>query len=250
MIRGLLFGLPGVVSQVVPRKLLTQSLRYKSKSSTLWLNRQKTDHHTIQSKSENFRSRAAYKLIEINDKFKLFDKSSRNILDLGFAPGAWTQVAISRMKAKNLPCKILGVDLINCSPPQGSSFIQGDVFSKKTHREILDFFESDDEPAVDIILSDMMANTSGIKDSDHYASMDLCDAVLVLQCKLLKKNGKLVMKFYTGKEENLMQEKLLKVFVKVYKMKPSACRSELREMYFIGIKKKSANVSIEDIFPS
>lgn len=226
------------------------SIRHKSKSSTLWLSRQKTDHHTIQSKTENYRSRAAYKLIEIDDKFKLFDKKSKNILDLGFAPGAWTQVAIAKMKAKNLPSKILGVDLILCSPPLGSSFIQGDVFSKKTHEEILDFFDSDNEPAVDVILSDMMANTSGIKDSDHYASMDLCDAVLILQCKLLKKNGKLLMKFYTGKEENLMQEKLFKVFNKVYKMKPSACRSELREMYFICIKKKSTNIRIDEIFRS
>lgn len=222
--------------------------RYKSKSSTNWLNRQKTDIHTVQSKLENYRSRAAYKLIEINDKFRLINNSSRNILDLGFAPGAWTQVVLNEIKRQNIMSRVLGVDLINCSPPPGSSFIQGDIFSKKTHQNIREFFDDGTEAPVNLILSDMMANTSGIKDNDHYASMDLCDGVLVLLCQLLQKDGNLVMKFYTGKEDVLMKNKLQKVFRKVHMMKPQACRNELREMYFIGLKKKASNLLIRDIF--
>lgn len=94
----------------------------------------------------------------------------------------------------------------------------------------------------------MMANTSGIGDNDHYASMELCDGVLLLALKMLQKNGSLVMKFYTGKEDQLLQKRLEKVFHKVHKMKPAACRAELREMYFVCLKKRKDNVAIEEVF--
>lgn len=237
-------------------KVSRTSLRYKSgTSSRRWVTRQKDDVHSKQSKSEGYRSRAAYKLIEIDNKFKLFGKSTKNIVDLGFAPGAWTQVALSRSKSRNVKPKILGVDLLDCSPPEGATFLQGDIFSKKTHAEIVEFFNSSQECAseaeerpLDLVLSDMMVNTSGIKDNDHFASMDLCDGVLILACRLLKKNGNLVMKFYTGKEDQILQKKLEKVFYRVQKMKPEACRAELREMYFIGLKKRLDDITIEEVF--
>lgn len=231
-----------------------ESLRYKSgTSSKRWVTRQKDDYHSKQSKSEGYRSRAAYKLIEIDNKFRIFGKGTRNIVDLGFAPGAWTQVALARSKGKRVIPKMLGVDLLDCSPPEGATFLQGDIFSKKTHSQIDEFFKKSGEDSIegkplDLVLSDMMVNTSGIKDNDHFASMDLCDGVLILACRLLKKDGNLVMKFYTGKEDQLMQKKLEKVFHRVQKMKPEACRAELREMYFIGLKKRLDEITIEEVF--
>lgn len=238
------------------------NLRYKSgTSSRRWVARQKDDVHSKKSKSEGYRSRAAYKLIEIDNKYKLFGKSCKSIVDLGFAPGAWTQVALARSKSKNVQPSILGVDLLDCSPPEGATFLQGDIFSKKTHSEIVDYFTreratektsngniSEPERPLDLVLSDMMVNTSGIKDNDHFASMDLCDGVLILACRLLKKNGNLVMKFYTGKEDQILQKKLEKVFARVQKMKPEACRAELREMYFVGLRKRLDDISIEEVF--
>lgn len=228
----------------------TLSLRWKSgTSSKRWVARQVDDHHTKQSKSEGYRSRAAYKLIEIDSKFRLFGKNTRNVVDLGFAPGAWTQVALAQCKSKGITPNILGVDLINCSPPAGALFLQGDIFSKKTHEQIVEFFgATGNSQPVDLVMSDMMVNTSGIKDNDHFASMDLCDGVLILACRLLKKNGGLAMKFYTGKEEKLLQKKLEKVFHKVFITKPAACRAELREMYFVGLKKRSDVISVEEVF--
>lgn len=238
-------------------------LRFKSgTSSRRWVARQKDDVHSKQSKSEGYRSRAAYKLIEIDNKYKLFGKSCKSIVDLGFAPGAWTQVALARSKSRNVQPGILGVDLLDCSPPEGATFLQGDIFSKKTHSEIVDYFTTEsamgknsnanlsDGPKrpLDLVLSDMMVNTSGIKDNDHFASMDLCDGVLILACRLLKKNGNLVMKFYTGKEDQILQKKLEKVFTRVHKMKPEACRAELREMYFVGLRKRLDDISIEEVF--
>lgn len=227
------------------------STRNKSNSSNRWLERQTKDPHTKQAKSQHYRSRAAYKLIELDEKFRLFSKKSVNIVDLGFAPGAWTQVAIERMKKINVKSKILGVDLISCSPPQGSHFIQGDILSRKTHKEIRAFYgdeiETEQYP-VDLVLSDMMANTSGIKDNDHFASMELCDGAMILSSQLLKKGGSLVMKFYTGKEEQLLLERMQSLFEKVYRTKPEACRDELREMYIVGIKKKTDDVNLSELF--
>lgn len=227
-------------------------IRCSSGSSKRWINRQINDKFTKDSKSSNYRSRAAFKLIELDKKFNLFNKGTNNIIDLGFAPGAWSQVALERCKAVGLENpNIIGIDLINCSPPSGVHFVQGDVFKKETQDIIRNHFNAGIKQdvteevvegrvnlPVDLILSDMMANTSGVKNSDHYASMDLCTEALRLSIQLLKPKGSLVMKFYTGKEENLLKEELDNLFTKVYRYKPSACRKELKEMYFIGMKRK------------
>lgn len=201
------------------------------------------DHHTKQSREQGFRSRAAYKLIEIDTKFKVFNKKSLNIVDLGFAPGAWTQVALQRGEALQNQMRILGVDLIDSSPPRGAEFLRGDILSKKTHQAIRDHFSG----GVDVVLSDMMANTSGIKDVDHYASMDLCSGVVILAYELLNKNGNLVMKFFSGGEDHLLQTRLQKLFHKVHRFKPDACRAELRELYFVCLRRKTTGYSIEEI---
>lgn len=226
-------------------------------SSKRWLDRQMNDKFTKDSKTSNYRSRAAFKLIEIDKKFHIFNKKTLNIVDLGFAPGAWTQVALERSIAVGIKSNVIGIDLINCNPPEGSHFVQGDVFQNDTQQIIRDYFEKlqsktfttntttpagnenvDMQLPVDLILSDMMANTSGIKDSDHFASMDLCNEALRLSTKLLRPKGNIVMKFYTGKEENMLKNDIQTFFTKVYRFKPASCRRELKEMYFIGMNKK------------
>lgn len=236
-------------------------VRHSSSSSKKWLNRQMNDRFTKDAKASNYRSRAAFKLIELDKKFSLFNKNTKNIIDLGFAPGAWSQVALERSRSIGiLNLNILGIDLIKCNPPEGVHFVQGDVFTKETQDKIREHFsnqmtsgvkskEQELEPGselenknillpVNLILSDMMANTSGVKNSDHFASMDLCTEALKLALQLLQPKGNLVMKFYTGKEEGLLKEELDRIFTKVYRFKPQACRKELKEMYFIGMKKK------------
>lgn len=235
-----------IVSKVQYSKhSLLSLIREKSGSSSKrWLARQKDDTHTKQSKEQGFRSRAAYKLIEIDKKYKIFSRTTKNIADLGFAPGAWTQVALMRGEALQNHMNILGVDLIKSSPPQGAKFIQGDILSKKTHQAIRDHFSG----GVDVVLSDMMANTSGIKDADHFASMDLCNGVLFLACNLLKESGNLVMKCFSGAENQLLHTRLRKLFHEVHRCKPNACRAELRELYFVCLKRKAADLKVEDIF--
>lgn len=201
-----------------------------SVSSGRWLRRQKDDPHTREAKKQHYRSRAAYKLIELDQKFLLLKRDCLRIVDLGFAPGAWTQVAMQKMQQLDRTPTILGVDIIPSTPPEGTHFLHGDIFSRKTHLEIRRFFDDGD---VDLVLSDMMANTSGIKDNDHLASMELCEGALILAANCLKKKGTLVMKFYTGREDKQLEEKCRAMFKKVNRAKPSACRPELREMYLV-----------------
>lgn len=215
---------------------LQQTRLKASVSSGRWLRRQKDDMHTREAKINNYRSRAAYKLMELDDKFLLFKRSTRRIVDLGFAPGAWTQVAMQRMARFGHNPSILGVDIIQCSPPGGAHFLLGDIFSKKTHREIQEFYESNE---VDMVISDMMANTSGIKANDHYASMELCAGALMLASNLLRKDGSLVMKFYTGAEDGQLERRCREMFGRVNRMKPAACRAELREMYMVCRNRRS-----------
>lgn len=225
-------------------------VRHTSKSSKLWLERQATDHYSQQAKTLLYRSRAAFKLLEMDDKYKIFDPSVKNVVDLGFAPGAWSQVALERMKGRSH--NILGVDLIPCSPPQGCHFLEGDILSRKTQTAIRQHFSEDDSNntthPVDLIMSDMMANSCGIKNADHIASMDLCDGALILTAGLLREGGTLVMKFFTGREENLLVQKMDKIFRRVRRFKPKACRPELQEMYIIGTKRRKGPVVLSEIF--
>ncbi|KAH3903485.1 related to Ribosomal RNA methyltransferase MRM2, mitochondrial [Saccharomycodes ludwigii] len=302
------------VSYAKTKNILLNIKRYNSSSSNRWLNRQQNDVYSNQAKVENLRSRAAYKLIELDDKFKFFDKSKQqNILDLGFAPGAWSQVA--RVKTNRFS-KIFGVDILPCQPPTGVSSIQGNILSRRTHDLIRLFFsreiklnkidkihedygyfedltekennlyhnnpqlEGETETLcnenlpeimkqpIDLVMSDMyvpwpqisgywaqttntpyyrMANTTGVAIKDHYMSMDLCDAALVVACDLLKTNGNFICKLYTGKEDNLLEKRMKKIFNKVQRFKPKTCRDESKEIYLVGLKKKK-NVDKMEVF--
>lgn len=219
-------------------------LSVRHSSSKRWINRHLNDKFSQDAKALNYRSRAAFKLIELDKRFGLFKKSTTNIIDLGCAPGAWAQVAVEKMKAKGATPNVVGVDLIDIIPPEGVHFIVGDIFQAETQRKIRTQFQRTNEVTenivpVDVILSDMMANTSGLKNSDHYASMDLCAQTVDLAEQLLRPSGALVMKFYTGKEENVLEERLRSLFSKIHRFKPAACRKELKEMYFVGLKRKA-----------
>lgn len=311
------------------RCFTTSQLRFKSGSSNRWLSRQNGDYFTKRAKIENFKSRAAFKLLQIDEKFHIFNKSGNhgkpiNVLDLGAAPGAWNQVALERCPKKS---KILGVDILPYQPPNGASTIQGNILSKGTHKLIKDFYllnelekkdplfeeieiistNSSNEPPlvveadfsiidkeiesnklmknaatldslnnsietkfpVDVILSDMyepilrehgysnsttnnpyirMANTTGLAFKDHMMSMDLCDAALITAIDLLKKNGSLVMKFFTGEEDSLLENRLKFVFKEVKRFKPKACRLESKECYFVCLGKKDYEIDKIELF--
>lgn len=225
-------------------------------------------------------------MIELDDRFKFFLKNkSQRVLDLGFAPGAWSQVAFDRTKPDGI---VLGVDILPCKPPRGVSSIQANILSRKTHElirlffskhfqinrhdelhedhgyfqhmleenlknlkqtdEYREIFSSDVELTnsstsvekfpIDVIVSDMMANTTGVAIKDHYMSMDLCDAALVVAIDLLRPGGSFACKVYTGKEDRLLEKRMKMVFSKVCRFKPDSSRNESKELYFVGLGKR------------
>lgn len=213
-------------------------VRYKT-SSSRWVKRQLNDKFSQQAKVLNYKSRAAFKMLEIIEKYPVLGKHKlTNILDLGYSPGSWSQVIVSEMKKALRVFNILGVDLIRASPPPGVSFIQGDFLDLNTQHKIAQFFATkSSNPQVQLIVSDMLLNTTGIKDTDHLNSVDICTSVLDASQSLLSPNGNLVMKFYQGREQALIQQRLNQMFLKVYSFKPKSSRAELREIFFIGLKK-------------
>lgn len=301
--------------------------RSKSSSSNRWIQRQKNDPFTREAKHLNYKSRAAFKLLQIDERFNIFKKSNGrliNVLDLGAAPGAWNQVAVDRTSKGS---KIIGVDILPYSPPAGASSIQGNILSKGTHKIIRESFLLEEREKqkqifqdieikigtdefttlsggeesliekemkvnslendinknfksladtneknmypVDVVLSDMyvpvvqvngfgnattnmpyyrMANTTGLVVKDHLMSMDLCDAALITAIDLLKKRGSLIMKFFTGEEDKLLESRLKKVFNKVIRFKPKSCRLESKECYFVCLDKKDNFLDKIDVF--
>ena len=194
----------------------------KNKISKNWLARQKRDIFFKRSKIEGFRSRSAFKLIEMNNKFNFLKKRS-SILDLGSCPGGWSQVVI-----KEAPfSKILAVDLKEMQKIQNVDFIKGDFRDKKVGEKIQAYFNN----KIDIVLSDMAANTTGNKALDTYQTGELCLNGMSLAIKILTKDGIFLSKMFMGSIYNEINKKAQENFKKVIKYKPISSKKESKEIY-------------------
>ena len=194
----------------------------KNKISKNWLAKQKKDLYFKQSKILGYSSRAAFKLIEMDKKFK-FLKKNTNLLDLGSSPGGWSQVA----RKKILNGKILAVDLQLMKKISGVDFIQGDFEDIKINNNILSYFAK----KADVVLSDMAANTTGNKDMDSFRTGDLCLKAMDLSSKILSINGIFLSKIFMGSVFSEINKKANKLFSKVVKYKPISSKSESKEIY-------------------
>ena len=194
----------------------------KNKISKNWLAKQKKDLYFKQSKILGYSSRAAFKLIEMDKKFK-FLKKNTNLLDLGSSPGGWSQVA----RKKILNGKILAVDLQLMKKISGVDFIQGDFEDIEINNKILSYFAK----KADVVLSDMAANTTGNKDMDSFRTGDLCLKAMDLSSKILSINGIFLSKMFMGSVFSEINKKANKLFSKVVKYKPISSKSESKEIY-------------------
>ncbi|WBW72929.1 mitochondrial 2' O-ribose methyltransferase Mrm2 [Schizosaccharomyces osmophilus] len=205
-----------------------------------WAAKRSQDAFRKQSKVDNYRSRAAYKLLELNQKHR-FLKKGFGVIDLGFAPGSWSQVASTAVGAEGF---VVAVDIQNVSPPQGVFPVYGDMLDPQTQAKIQDAFQQHrQEPKtndliVDTILSDMLHSTTGIRIRDHAVSMDLCNSAFQLAKTFLRPGGFFVCKYYMGSEEHEFQKSLMKVFKRVHIEKPKASVKESREAYFVCLRRK------------
>lgn len=214
--------------------LINQRLSLKkhfSLGTTNWLKRHIKDEYVKKSKFLDYRSRAAFKLIEINEKFKIL-KPNQTILDFGASPGGWSQVVSSILKQTSGNPRIIAVDMLDMDPIEGVVFIKGDILSSKVQKEV---FKSSDFNKFDVILSDACPEFIGIKETDLSRSSDLNRIIVKYGFKYLKKDGHMVIKSFEGKYNDRLVEILKTHFRNVYKYKPLSSRSESSEIYVVSL---------------
>jgi len=193
--------------------------------STRWLERQLNDPYVKRAKAEGYRSRAAYKLIELDERFG-FLKGAKRVIDLGIAPGGWAQVV-----RKNCPkAHVVGIDLLPVEPLEGVIIAQMDFMADEAPDWLM---EALDGPA-DIVLSDMAANTVGHPQTDHLRTMGLVEAGLDFACQVLRPGGHFVAKVLAGGADNDLVAALKRNFTSVKHAKPPASRKGSSEWYVIA----------------
>lgn len=194
-------------------------------SSKNWIARQFSDPYTKLAKQKGYRSRSVFKLIEINDKFK-FLKNNLNILDLGSAPGGWSQVCAEINKnGKNL-----SIDILNMETIDNIFFYKKDFNDSDFLDFVNNFFKQN---KVDIMLSDMAVNTTGNKDLDAIKTNAIALDVVNLSKLILKTKSALLVKIFSGKDENILIKNAKELFKKIERIKPDSSRKESREMYLL-----------------
>jgi len=196
----------------------------KNKISKNWVNKQRRDIYVRQSKVDGYRSRAAYKLIEINEKFKIF-KNGISVIDLGAAPGSWSQYLSKVIKNG----KIVSIDLKEIDKIEKINQIKGDFIEEKNQLKIKNFFKF----GVDIVLSDMAVNTTGIKNIDAIYTGELCKVAMVFSKEILKKDGKFVSKIFMGSTFNEIVTEAKSIFKYVKVFKPKSSRKNSKESFII-----------------
>lgn len=213
------------------RQMVTRvkTSRGRTTSSVRWLNRQLNDPYVAQSKKDGYRSRAAYKILEIDDKFKFF-KPGKTVLDLGAAPGGWTQVAVTRCASKPEKPSVIGVDLLPIPLIAGALLMQLDFMADDAEAKIRAVLPE----GVDIVLSDMAPNTTGHAATDHLRIMALLETAYPFACDVLKHGGVWVAKVFQGGAEKELLMQMKRDFMVVKHAKPKASRADSSEMYVIA----------------
>jgi 23S rRNA (uridine2552-2'-O)-methyltransferase len=222
------------------KKARVKTARKRSPSSTRWLERQLNDPYVHQAKKEGYRSRAAYKLVELDDKFK-FLKPGKLVLDLGAAPGGWTQVAVSRVRSTEEAPSVIGVDLLSMDPIAGAMFMQMDFMDSNAPHKIRRHLPPDlARSGVDVVLSDMAPNTTGHATTDHLRIMNLLESAYEFAREVLRPGGTFVAKVFQGGTEKDLLTQMKKDFEAVKHAKPKASRADSSEMYVVATGFRSA----------
>jgi 23S rRNA (uridine2552-2'-O)-methyltransferase len=204
-------------------------------SSTLWLERQLNDPYVIKARKDGYRGRAAFKILELDDKYGFFKPGAR-VVDLGCAPGGWCQVAVPRINALGERSgkpqgRIIGVDLQEVEPIAGVELHQLDFLDDDADRLVKAWLGG---PA-DIVLSDMAAASSGHKGTDHLRIIALCEAAAYFAFDVLEVGGTFVAKVLAGGAENQLQALLKRNFTKVANVKPPASRADSSEKFVVAM---------------
>ena len=196
----------------------------KNKISKNWINKQRRDIYVRQSKVEGYRSRAVYKLQEIDEKFKIF-KNGISLIDLGAAPGSWSQYAAKKIKNS----KILSIDLNEIKKIGNTFQLKGDFTDSKYKSKIKEYFGG----KIDVVLSDMAVNTTGNKNLDSIYTGELCIDAMNFSKEILCNNGKFISKIFMGSTFNEIMTQAKKIFKESKVFKPAASRKSSKESFII-----------------
>ncbi|QYK40023.1 MAG: RlmE family RNA methyltransferase [Paracoccaceae bacterium] len=215
-------------------------------SSTLWLERQLNDPYVIRAKREGYRGRAAFKILELDDKYGFLTPGAR-VVDLGCAPGGWCQVAVERVNALGQrggkPVgTVLGVDLQPVDPIPGAQIHQLDFLSDGADDKVKAWLGG----RADVVMSDMAAASSGHKATDHLRIIALCEAAAEFAFDVLEEGGTFVAKVLAGGAENELQSRLKRAFRKVANVKPPASRADSSEKFVVAQGFRGRPAEIDD----
>jgi 23S rRNA (uridine2552-2'-O)-methyltransferase len=199
-------------------------------SSTQWLQRQLNDPFVAQARASGYRSRAAFKLLEIQDKFQIF-KPGQYVIDLGAAPGGWSQIAAELIKSKTEKPHIVGIDLLEMDAVPGATFIQKNFYDEDIEEVLASAIGVS---KVDIVMSDMAANTTGHARTDHLRIMDLCHHAFLFARKFLNPGGSFIAKIFQGGAEKEVLDEIKRSFVEIKHFKPKSSRQDSAEMYLVA----------------
>jgi len=197
----------------------------RKSSSTRWLERQLNDPYVRRAKAENYRSRAAYKLLELDERFGLL-KGVKAVIDLGIAPGGWSQV----VRRRSGQAKVVGIDLLPTDPIEGVTILQMDFMDEAAPERLKQELGGE----ADLVLSDMAANTVGHQQTDHLRTMALVEAGLLFATEVLRPGGAYVAKVLAGGADNQLVAEMKRHFTTVKHAKPPASRKDSSEWYVIA----------------
>jgi len=202
-----------------------------SRTSKAWMQEHLNDPYVKLAQKEGYRARAAYKLMEIDDKDKLI-KPGMTVVDLGSAPGSWSQVAVQRLKGQG---KVIALDILEMQPIAGVTFLQGDFREESVLRE---FEALLNKTQVDLVIADMAPNISGIKDVDQAGAAYLTELALEFSKDWLKPSGNFLVKVFIGAGFEEILQNMRQMFDKVVTRKPKASRDRSSEVYLLGLGRK------------
>jgi 23S rRNA (uridine2552-2'-O)-methyltransferase len=196
----------------------------KNKISKNWVNKQRRDTYVRQSKVDGYRARSAYKLIEIDEKFKIF-KGGLTVIDIGAAPGSWSQYASKVVRNG----KIISIDLKEMEPIDNTVQIKGDFTEDETQQKIKEFLTGKS----DVVMSDMAVNTTGIKNIDSIQTGELCKEAMIFSKDIISNGGFFVSKIFMGGSFNEIVQLGKKIFKEVKVFKPKSSRKDSKESFII-----------------
>ena len=220
-----------------------RSARRRKPSSNEWLSRQLNDPYVAQAQRLGYRSRAAFKLIELDDRFRLL-LPGRRIVDLGCAPGGWTQVAVERVGARSGRSAVVGVDLAETAPIAGATILRADVQDPAAVTAI----RAELDGLADVVLSDMAPSTTGHAATDHLRIVALAEAAFAVASEILKPGGAFVAKVFQGGAEGPLLAQLKRAFSELRHAKPPASRAQSAETYVVAKGFRRSRLAAEDQF--